>query len=163
MESLASTNVEQKWDHLRTVMEAARCPLERQGFITRKSNKPKSEYWVIRYRETVESKTRLRSIYIGADTELVARARQLLGTWQSAAHPERSPIPGAQQSWETLLDHAKSMSRGHRRLFIEALRPVAGDPLQLLATVRRWPGVLQAHQRSRRPGRPLRGRLVVPS
>lgn len=144
-------------------MEAARPFLERQGFITRKRNKPYSDYWAIRYRDQGESKTRLRSIYIGADIELVTRARHLLATWQSAAHPERSPIPGAQQSWETLLDHARSMSRGHRRLFLETLRPAAGDPLQLFAAVHRWPNVLQAHLRSRRRGRPLRGRLVVMS
>lgn len=142
-------------------MESAKPLLERQGFINRKLSKPHSEYWAIRYREPGESKTRLRSIYIGSDPDLVARSRHLLATWQSVAHPERSPIPNARQSWETLLAHSKTFSRGHRRLFIESLRPLAGDPLQLMTAVHRWPDVLQAHQRSRRRGRPVLGRLAV--
>lgn len=161
MTDQATNNADQNWQKIRAAMESAKPFLERQGFISRKSGKQHSEYWAIRYREWVEAKIRLRSIYIGSDPDLVARSRKLLATWQSVAHPERSPNPAQQQSWVLLLADARSMSRGHRRLFLEKLRPLAGDPLQLMAAVHRWPDVLQAHKRSRRRGRPRKGRLAM--
>lgn len=146
--------IESAWDAIRTRMEAVRPHLEKRGFLTPKSRD--SANWVIRYRDPGPDRTRLRSLAVGSNPDLVERARRLLAEWQAVRHPERSLNNCARETWTALHQSAKAMPRRKRELFLKALRPVGTDPLQLFKAVNEWPNTLNEYRRNNPPGRPRR-------
>ncbi len=161
MKNTETKSLEDAWIRIQNAMEGARPVLVRSGFVARKTQPSGTCYWVIRYRDFTGGQSRLRSISIGSHPEVVSKARYLLATWQADAHPDRSPIPGARESWQILKSHAKSMKREQARMFLDHLRPVARNPVELLAAVQSWPERLKAHRQGNRLKRRRRTHLRI--
>lgn len=139
MENAEVNTLRGSWTCVRDAMEKAKPILQRRGFIAQKTRASGTPYWFIRYRDHSGPTSRLRCLLIGTDPDVVSKARHLLATWQVDEHPDRSPIPGMRESWQLLRSQARLMKRVQGRLFLDHLRPIAGNPLQLLSAVHSWP------------------------
>jgi hypothetical protein len=70
---------ERRWANVRQRMESASAILTRQGSVATRVTPAGSRVASVRYFEVIDGRRRQRVIYLGADEELVRRARELIG------------------------------------------------------------------------------------
>lgn len=113
---------------------------------------------MLRFRDRSGPKMVLRSISIGYDRDIAAKALTLLYSWQVARNPRKTLDANQRQFWARLDECAAALPL-FRREYLQHHERAGNNPVKLLEAQASWPDKLRQLQKRRRGGRPRRGRL----
>ncbi|MFH0980468.1 MAG: hypothetical protein V2A79_02885 [Planctomycetota bacterium] len=147
----------QRWRRIEAKLREARPLLMHNGGVYEHRRPNQASVWVVRFRQRVDGKRRLRCVYLGEEI-LAEAARNLIQQWRTEAHPPRERQV---QHWLRLTDWtASNLGYSHRaRKRLKAAGEKAfKNPREALRFV--YGGFRDPHIRDGgRPGRPAKSGL----